>query len=418
MANFEITGKTSLCGEIRVSGAKNEALKLISLAVLVPDEFVLDNVPRLKDVMTQLEIFEALGGKYKFEDSKLTLNSNEINSAEIPDELSGKLRASIVYAGSLLSRFGRAKIPCPGGCVIGSRSVETHLDAFRQAGVLVKDRDGCFNLTSSDGTDDLDIKLCEKSVTATENIILYLSVGQRRARVSNIAIEPEIMHLIESINQSGGDIIFDGDNQVVIKGVPSLKSSSTIVIPDRIEAGTFAIAIAVTGGEGSVFPYPSKYLEALTDQLISCGINIRIENDRAIIGKSDKIKPFSIKTEPYPGFPTDLQSPMSLVASVANGESAINEAMFDNRLGYLNELKGMGLNVEILNKHEAKIFGPAKLAPGVIDSMDLRSGITLLIAAMMAEGKTILKDAEIIDRGYENIEKKLNNAGAKIVRVE
>lgn len=419
MAYFEISGKTSLNGALKVGGAKNEALKLISLAVLVDGELVIENVPKIKDVMTQLDIFQSLGGKYSFENSKLILDSSQINKTEIPPELSGKLRASLVYAGSLLARFGKVSISCPGGCVIGERPIDTHLDAFRQAGAEVDDKDSSFELRNvQDSNSSIEITMNKKSVTATENIILYLCTGKRKCVLHNMAIEPEIMHLIKCINELGGKIEYLGESSIEIDGVDHLSARPITVIPDRIEAGTFVIAMVATGGTGEVFPYPADDLSALSDILRSSGVNIKIEGDRAIIGKSDKITPFEIETAPHPGFPTDLQSPMSLIASVAQGESVIRENIFENRFGYIKELKSMGVNAEIVNEHEAKITGPTNFVPATIDSLDLRSGITLLIAAMMAEGKTILKNAEIIDRGYENIENRLNEAGAKILRKE
>lgn len=419
MAIFEIVGKTSLNGHVNISGAKNEALKLIPLAILLGGDFQMKNVPAISDVVTQSEIFKALGGRADFESGILSLNSSGISSFKIPDELSAKLRASIVYAGPLLAKFGRAEFSCPGGCVIGARSIETHLDVFAQAGVKIEQEDGYFSLDAREVKDkQLNIELSEKSVTATENIILFLCLGSNHAKIKNVAVEPEVMHLIKVINDAGGNISIENDNVLVVSGVQELSLDVAEVIPDRIEAGTFAIAIAATGGEGTVDPYPAEYLESFTQKLIESGVDITIDGSRAIIKKSSNLRPIQIETAPYPGFPTDLQSPMSLVAAVADGKSFIKESMFDNRLGYLKELESMGLRVSILNEHEAEIEGPTEFKPKVIDSLDLRSGITVLIAATMSQGKSILKKAEIVDRGYEKIETKLNSLGAKIKRSE
>lgn len=416
MANFEITGRTKLNGTLHVSGAKNEVLKLIPLSVLIEGDFEIKNAPNISDVASQIEIFKALGGKSEREGSILKLNSQYLENKALPINLSSKLRASIVFAGPLLSRFKTASIPCPGGCVIGDRSIETHLDAFRQAGVSVQKQEDAYILNTEKESGEFEITLREKSVTATENIILYLCKGILEAKISNYASEPEIIHLIETINSAGGKISVINENEIFIKGVQSLKLEEATAIPDRIEAGTFVIAFVATGGEGVVSPYPSRYLEAFTQKLTRCGVNIKIQNNDAIITRSDDIRPFNIITAPYPGFPTDLQSPMSLIACLADGVSHINESMFNNRLGYLRELEAMGAAISIINNNEADIKGPAYLRPGIIESLDLRSGITLLLAAMMCDGKSILKNAEIIDRGYENIEEKLNSAGANIIR--
>lgn len=418
MAKLIIDGKTPLDGELVVSGAKNEVLKLIPFSILLEKPLKINNAPHISDVLTQLEIFSLLGGRYDFDGSTIGLDASPISSFEVDKALSEKLRASIVFAGALLGRFGRAKISCPGGCVIGARSIDTHLDAFRQAGVNIRVEKGTYYLNTNDPrTERFDINLKEKSVTATENILLYLARGKKSASISNIAIEPEVMDLIEIINKSGGKIEVKGENHIEIIGAEELEIDKVCALPDRIEAGTFAIAIAATGGKGTVYPYPAKHLETFTSTLQKCGVNIAVNNDRAIISRSLDVSPFQIETAPYPGFPTDLQSPMSLIAAIADGKSIICENMFDNRLGYVKELKEMGLNAEIISNNRAEIIGPTNFIARNIESLDLRSGITVLIAAMMAEGKSVLDKAEIVDRGYENIENKLNAIGARIERV-
>jgi len=418
MAKLIIEGGTPLNGELVVGGAKNEVLKLIPLGIILDGSLRVNNAPRINDVFTQLEIFKSLGGRVSFEGQTIDLDASSINSFEVDKALLERLRASIVFAGALLARFGQTTISCPGGCVIGARSIDTHLDAFRQAGVNIKtENDTHILIASSPAQKRLEIHLKEKSVTATENLILYLAKGKLEATVSNIAIEPEVMDLIDVINRAGGKIEMSGENQIEIEGRENLSLDSVEALPDRIEAGSLAIAITATGGEGSVYPYPAKHLETFTKVLQDCNINISVQDDRATISKSSDIKPFQIETAPYPGFPTDLQSPMSLIAAIATGKSTIDEKMFDNRLGYINELKAMGLNAEIIGTNRVEIDGPTQFTARDIESLDLRSGITVLIAAMMADGESVLNKAEIVDRGYENIEVKLNKAGARIKRV-
>ncbi|OQA53190.1 MAG: UDP-N-acetylglucosamine 1-carboxyvinyltransferase 2 [candidate division WS2 bacterium ADurb.Bin280] len=419
MSSFVIKGKKSLNGNVEVSGAKNEVLKLIPLSLILSKPISIDNSPEIEDVKKQLELLRLLGGEYQFEGSQLRLNSQNITNFTLNRELSTKLRASIVYTGPLLSRFKRANIFCPGGCAIGLRSIDSHLDAFRQCGVEIShEANGSYFLEAKKNEGEVSIQMAEKSVTATENIILYLAKSSLVATISNFAREPEVMDLIRIINLAGGRINENSDGFLRIEGVEDLSVERVSALPDRIEAGTFALAIALTGGSGTVSPYIEKDLRSFTKVIRDCNVNISVKDDVAYIEKSDDIKPFVIETAPYPGFPTDLQSPMSLLAAKANGKSIIREKMFDNRLGYLKQLQKMGLKVEMVGPNEAQIFGPTDFVSCNVESPDLRSGITLLIAALMAQGESIIEKAQIIDRGYEKVEQKLNNLGAQIIRRE
>lgn len=416
MAKFKISGGTELKGEVFVSGAKNQALKLIPLAILLDGPVSYKNVPNILDVNRQLEIFSHIGGKYEFEDGVLTLNSDRITSSDISTSISRKLRASLVYLGPLLSRFKKATIPYPGGCKIGSRSIDTHTQAFIDLGAKVTKKKDTLEITLDRPVNKV-VKLKEQSVTATENIAMYAAGNDGILTIENCAIEPEITELLNIIERSGANVMGQGTRKVVIAGNKNLKLSCAKVMPDRIEAATFAIAFLATGGEGKISPFPKEHLGAFLDVLKECGALIRFENEDAYIKSVDRLKPFKIKTAPYPAFPTDLQSPMSLIAAKASGVSYINEAMYENRLLYLEELKKMGLKAKIINTHEAEITGPADLKPTTIRSLDLRSGITILIAGIMTRGETTIECAEVIDRGYENIEDKLASLGANIKRI-
>lgn len=416
MGSFYIKGAKKLCGEVNISGSKNEALKLIPLAICIKSEISIGNVPKILDINSQLDVFKFLGGKVEFNE-RLILDSRNINNSSIVCESAKSLRASIVYLGPLLARFKRAQIPFPGGCAIGLRPIDTHLNAFRALGANVTHENDTITLTIDDIKTEK-ITLDERSVSATENILLFLSAINCKVLVSNCAIEPEIMHLVGILNNAGARIRLVNDRMFKVEGCDNLTTNSIEVMPDRIEAGTFAIAFLATGGEGEIKPFESEFLKNIIDVLRECGANIEIDSERKIcrIKSSKYYKTFSIKTGPYPGFPTDLQSPMALIASRAQGVSEIHETMFENRLGYLESLGKMGMKYKIIDKSRVQIYGPCDLKSSNLESLDLRSGITMLLAGIMAEGESVIKNAEVIDRGYENIEEKLIKLGADIKR--
>jgi len=416
MGSFYIKGPRKLIGEVHISGSKNEALKLIPLSICLKSKIMIKNVPKILDIYSQLEVFKFLGGETEFNEN-LILDSKNIKKSNIVCESAKNLRASVVFLGPLLGRFKQAQIPFPGGCAIGLRPIDTHLNAFRALGVNVTQKDDIITLTLGDIKAEK-IKLDEKSVSATENILLFLSGIKRKVSVLNCAIEPEIMHLVKILNRAGAKIRLIKDRTFEIEGSDNLTISSIKVMPDRIEAGTFAIAFLATGGEGMIKPFESEYLNNLIDILKNCGADIEIDrkNKMCRIKSTDIYRGFNIKTGPYPDFPTDLQSPMALIASRARGKSQIHETMFENRLGYLNSLGKMGLKYKILNRHRAEIYGPCDLKSSNLESLDLRSGITMLLASIMSRGESEIKNAEVIDRGYEDIEEKLIKLGANIKR--
>ncbi len=416
MSIFKINGGVQLRGEVKISGAKNEALKLIAFAVLLKKPVCIRNIPQIVDIERQLEIFKCLGGKVKNIESGIELDARSIEKFDISKSTANKLRASLVYLGPLLSRFSQAVILQPGGCQIGERPIETHIDAFRQLGATITENKEKIILKLDEPKHNKVI-LCEQSVTATENIAMYAAAQEKEIIIENCATEPEISALLNEMVKSGACISGIGTRTLKILGSKDLNLDSADVIVDRIEAATFAIAFAATGGEGTVTPFPSENLQSFVDVLKKCNVKIEISGNSAKVLKSEDLKPFSISTLPYPGFPTDLQSPMSLLASRAKGVSHIEETMYENRLGYLKELQKMGLNVEFHGLHRADVAGPVHLRSTTIHSLDLRSGITLLIAGLMADGETTIEDAQIIDRGYENIEDKLARLGAKIKRI-
>jgi UDP-N-acetylglucosamine 1-carboxyvinyltransferase len=417
MTSFEIIGSKKLSGHVKISGAKNEALKLIPLSLILQEKVKISNVPRIADIFAQLSIIKDLGAKVKFVGNNLTIDTTYVSSSNIKSDAANKLRASIVYLGPLVARFGEVSCPLPGGCLIGARSIDTHKDAFSQLGAEIKETDCSIKIKLSKLKQN-HVRLKEQSVSATENMLLFAAAKTEKITIENCAIEPEIMHLIGLLNKAGAKIQKKDERVFEIIGSDKLKISAAEVIPDRIEAGSYTVAILATGGEGKISPFPASALGSFLEVLKDAGANFKIKGDQIQIFKTEVFKPFTIRTAPYPGFPTDLQSPISLIASRANGVSTIEETMFENRLVYLKELQKMGLKVNFLSSQKAEIYGPATLKSHNIHSLDLRSGMTLLIAALMAQGKTIIAQAENIDRGYEDVVGKLRSLGAQIKRIK
>jgi UDP-N-acetylglucosamine 1-carboxyvinyltransferase len=418
MARFKIVGATPLVGNVKISGAKNEALKAVALSLNIKNKLKITNAPQILDVVNQGKILKSTGSIINIcNNNEIIIDTTYANNFDLTDTIAGKLRASIVFAGPLLARFKSVKLPYPGGCLIGCRSIDTHLDAFRQIGAKISEHKRIFSI-NIDEFHDSNIILKEKSVTATENIVMFASAIAVKTKIDNCAIEPEIIHLLLNLQKAGAQIDGIGTRTLIIKGSQNLKLKTYEIITDRIEAGTFVCAMISSGGEGEVSPYPADQLESFTRLIKSTGANFDIIDNKAIIKQSRfPLKPFSLKTGPFPEFPTDLQSPMSLLALRAKGVSLFVETMFENRLSYLEILRKMGASIKIIDRQTAEINGPCKLRSANIESLDLRSGITLLLAATMSEGETFIEKAEIIDRGYEKIDEKLKLLGANIERI-
>ncbi len=415
MARFVIEGPAKLKGKIKVAGTKNEALKLIAYSILLRKPVTLENIPNIADVSKQLEIFDSMGGEHRLRYHKLYLDSSKVSKTRLASTSARKLRASIVFIGPLLARFGKVSFPLPGGCLIGARPIDTHTDAFRQLGAQIEEKNLLLTLKLDKPLSNK-VTLKEQSVTATENLVMYCAGVEQEITISNCAIEPEIVHLCEIIRKSGAKIEGIGTKKLKVFGSKNLKISRVKILSDRIEAATFVITFLATGSEGVVYPYPKENLENFNKLLKDIGANVVFRGQKAIIGKAAVLKPFKIKTAVHPGFPTDLQSPVSLLAAIANGTSEINETMYENRLSYLALLQKMGLKVKKIDNHNAQITGPTEFKATKINSLDLRSGITMIIAGLMAKGKTVVENGQIIDRGYESIEKKLSKIGADIRR--
>ncbi|MFA7254199.1 MAG: UDP-N-acetylglucosamine 1-carboxyvinyltransferase [Patescibacteria group bacterium] len=420
MAKFYIKGKNELKGEIMVSGAKNAALKIIPASVLCDSTSTITNVPDILDIRKLIEIIGSIGAEINFENNSVTIDPRKIHSHHPDEKLIKKLRGSIVLVGALLSKFGKAVFSEPGGCLIGARSIDDHLDLFRQLGVRTVFKDGRYYFSGKPKAGR--IILNKMSVTATENAILSTVLSSGTSQISVAAAEPEIADLANFLNKAGAKISGAGTHEITVEGVKSLHGIDYEVMPDRIEAGTYLIAGLALNSEITVGPVIPDHLEIVMKRLEDAGARFKIiEKDGKTFIKTQKhhgLSAVSLDTRPYPGFPTDLQSPYAVLMTQAKGESTIFETMFEGRFAYLEELKVLRAKVQILNPHEFTVKGPIKLIGETISSKDIRGGAALVIAALAAERHTVIEDIDFIDRGYEKIDEKLNKIGAQIERLD
>ncbi|PIP21748.1 MAG: UDP-N-acetylglucosamine 1-carboxyvinyltransferase [Candidatus Nealsonbacteria bacterium CG23_combo_of_CG06-09_8_20_14_all_40_13] len=416
MAKFIISGGNKLQGRIEVLGAKNAAMKIMAAALLTDEVSILENVPDILDIETMKGILESLNVKVTRFNHTLTIDPTKIASKMPNPDLVTKMRGSVVLIGPLLARFGQVKFAQPGGCVIGARPIDTHLDALAQIGVTIEEKVGFFNF-KADKLLAKKIVLKEKSVTTTENVMMAAVLNEGKTIIQNAAQEPEIEDLANFLHKMGAKISGAGTNTIEIVGVKKLKGAKHQVIADRIEAGTFALAAAVTNGELEILNFNPGHLQAFIQKMQQAGVKFQLKSSSIHILPSLAFEPVDIKTGPYPAFPTDLQAPFSVLLTQAVGKSTIYETMYEGRLRYLAELNMMGAKAKLINHHQAEIFGPTKLSGKKIKTLDLRAGATLILAALIAKGQTEISDINLIDRGYERIDERLQKLGAKISRV-
>lgn len=422
MSYFVIHGGTSLHGEVTISGAKNAALKLMAATLLTSEECRIHNVPDIADVRSVISILTALGARVAFSENTVTINAGGLTGAQPDYQLVKHLRASVMVIGPLLARFGTVTLPLPGGCLIGARPITTHINALRQLGVQMQHDGDIYTFTTS-GLTGARVVLDEMSVTATENALLAAVCAKGDTEIHLAASEPEISDLAGFLRAMGADVSGDGTSIIKVRGVKKLHGAEYTVIPDRIEAGTFAIAAAVSRGEVHIRHIIRDHLDALMNVLQRANVRFSFEQEDAVYSTLS-IHPTSIfeavyvSTQPHPGFPTDLQAPLSVLMTQANGTSRIFETMYEGRLAYIRELQKMGASAETIDIHTAVITGPSSLTGKHITSLDIRAGATLLIAAIIAHGESRLDRVELIDRGYEHVDDRFNALGAKISRHE
>ncbi len=418
MERFEITGGLKLSGEVKAAGNKNAALPILAATLLTEEECEIENLPRIKDVENLLNLLKELGKRVEFSGKNSVKISGKVEKSAI-GETAGKLRASILLVSPILSQFGEAEFPPPGGCVIGRRRIDNNLIAFSSLGAVAEFDGFNYKLKKKNKAEN-NVFLIEASVTATENILLGAALNEEELVIQNAASEPHIVDLAEALGKMGCEVQGAGTNLIKIKGAKKLSGFKHAIQPDFIEAGTFAIAAAATGGSLTIRGAERKYLNSTFFHLSKLGVNLSFSAPDILEVKTSRLKSNSHKARVglYPGFPTDLMSPYIVLATQAEGVTLCHDWMYESRMFFVDKLIIMGAEITQCDPHRVLVYGPTKLRAQHLVSPDIRAGIALVIAAMIAEGESAVDHVEIIDRGYENIEKRLNKAGAKIKRVK
>lgn len=419
MEKLIVKGGNRLVGAVKTSGAKNAVLPIIAASILGTTPSHLDEVPMLEDVHTISEVLKCLGLAVECSPEKnaLDIDSTEITSYEAPYELVRTMRASFLVMGPLLARIGKARISMPGGCAIGARPIDIHLKGFEALGVKIEQGHGYIEASAPEGLKGTSIYFDFPSVGATENIMMAASLAEGTTILENAAEEPEIVDLANYLNKMGAKIRGAGTDTIRIEGVEKLHGADYTIIPDRIEAGTYMIAAAMTGGDIVVENVLPEHQKPLIAKLREAGAVVEEDIDKVrVIGKNP-LKAVSIKTLPYPGFPTDMQAQMMAMMVIAEGRSKVTETVFENRFMHVVELNRMGAQISTEGR-SAVIDGPCKLTGCDVRATDLRAGAAMILAGLVAEGTTRIGDLHHIDRGYENIVAKLKNLGADIERVD
>ncbi len=417
MDKIAILGGKVLEGTIKISGSKNAALPLLTSCLLTKEICKISNVPDLVDVFTMKELLVSLGVNITQKNSSFILEPNNNISTHADYELVRKMRASVLVLGPLLARFGEAEVSLPGGCAIGSRPIDIHISALIKMGARIDIQDGYIQAKVTEGRlVGADITFPKVSVGATENIIMAASLAKGKTIIRNAALEPEIDDLICALVKMGANINRVNRNTIEILGVNYLKGFVHNVMPDRIEAGTYAMAAVITSGKIKLLNAEEKYLKNVLSYLKKAGALIRTYSDSIEIEGPNKIKNVNIKTEVYPGFPTDLQAQAMAVMSIANGKSIIEESIFENRFMHIAELVRFGADIRIKGV-KAYINGCDILNGAQVMATDLRASSSLILAGLKAEGETIISRVYHLDRGYENLEQKLSLCGARIKRI-
>lgn len=414
MKSYIIEGGKRLDGEVSVSGSKNASLPILAATILNGDETKLYNVPNIHDIKITLEILSILGCKVTKKSDKIIINSRNMKYTEIPSDLMRQMRSSVVLAGAILGRFKNTVLSYPGGCDIGARPIDLHLQGFKKLGINIVEEYG-FIRCSCDRIIGNKINLDFPSVGATENIMLAATLADGETVITNAAQEPEIIDLQNLLNKMGAKVIGAGTNIITIIGVKKLKPVSYNIIPDRIEAGTLLCATAITGGRVKLNNVISNHIEPIISKLEECGCNLEVVNKSIVLEAPKRLNPIDIKTTPYPGFPTDMQPIFGAMLTVCKGTSIIIENIFENRYKYITELMKMGANIKTEGKM-AIIKGTKRLHGANVEATDLRGGAALVLAGLQAKGKTTVSNIEYILRGYENLDKKLNILGANIIK--
>jgi len=417
MEKYLINGQKKLSGEIRIAGAKNSALKILPAAILSEKDCLISNVPEIEDITRLIEAMRDLGAEItQKQKGQYLVSTQNIKKTEIRPDIAKSLRASIMLAGPMLARFGEVSLVHPGGCIIGQRPIDLFLEGFQKLGAKMVENGEAYTLKAKKlkGTK---IILPKVSVTVTENLMMAATLAEGTTQIKNAAMEPEIPALAEYLNQQGAKINGAGTPEIIIEGVDKLSAGEFNIIPDRIETGTFTILGLITNSQITLKNCNPEHIENLLYSLDKAGAKLEIGPDY-ITTYPAKLKGVNIVTHEYPGFPTDLQAPFSVLMTQAQGLSLIHETIFEGRLFYTDILKQMGANIIMCDPHRVVILGPTQLYGKKVVSPDLRAGIALILAALVAKGTTTIENIYQINRGYENIVSRLQKLGADIQQIK
>jgi UDP-N-acetylglucosamine 1-carboxyvinyltransferase len=419
MERFLVEGGVRLRGEVETSGAKNAALKLVAASLLAPGKTILRDVPRIRDIDTMLAVLDGLGAETFFAGHTLEIDASEIDSYTAPYELVRQMRASIVVLGPLAARFGEAEVSAPGGCNLGLRKFNFHLDGLRSLGAEVALDHGFIKASAPSGLKGAEVNFEYPSVTATENVMMAAVLADGITVIENGAREPEVVDLAQFLNTMGASVHGAGTGRIVIEGVDELEPVEWSVMPDRIEAGTFIMATAATGGDVQIRKARPEHLKMELEKLREMGVEVtdlegplggvrvRVEDPADLMG-------VDVSTLPFPGFATDLQAQMMVALTQASGAGIITENVYENRLQVAEELNRMNAGIDLFGGHRALIKGPRNLSSTIVQAPDLRGGAALVLAGMVAEGTTVVDGARHVLRGYEDFEEKLSGLGATV----
>ena len=416
MKKLVIQGGKKLYGTINISGSKNASLPILAASLLIDEVVTLKNIPNVKDILTMIVLLENIGKKIEFRAAKneVKIYPQKIKKLEAPYNLVKTMRAGVLVLGPLISKYGYAKVSLPGGCAIGSRPVDLHIEALKKIGAKIKIDNGYILAQVQKKLKATNFKFPSVSVGATENLIMASVLCKGKTLIKNIAIEPEILDLIDFLNHSGAKILFNSKRSITIEGVDRLKGVSYSIIPDRIEAGTYAIASLITNGKITLNKINKEIMRNIFDVLKKAGAQLDFKKTNSVTVSRKKIKSLNVKTLPYPGFPTDMQAQLMSLLCLSKGKSVIREDIFENRFLHVPELQRLGANIKIKNQ-SAHIVGIEKLKGAEVMATDLRASVSLVLAGLVAQGTTTINRVYHLERGYENLVGKLKKCGAKIV---
>jgi UDP-N-acetylglucosamine 1-carboxyvinyltransferase len=422
MDKFRITGGRALAGRVTISGAKNSALPCMAAAILTGETVTLHNVPYVRDCLTQRRLLEDLGATVLVPDLRThKIAAANIELFEAPYDLVKTMRASVLALGPLVARFGKAKVSLPGGCAIGTRPIDMHLEALKLLGAEVRLESGYVVARAPKGgrLKGGDVHFPKVTVTGTENLLMAATLARGVTRLNNAACEPEIADLAELLNRMGARVRGAGTETITVEGVEQLGSAEHTIIPDRIETGTFLVAAAITGGELEVKDCEPQHLESVIAKLREAGVEIEEVNPTTLVARRSKkgLRASDVTTDPYPGFPTDMQAQYMALLTQAKGQTRVTETIFENRFMHASEMQRMGASIHVESHSAAIVAGPTKLMGARVQASDLRASASLVLAGLAARGETLIERVYHIDRGYEKIEAKLRAVGASIERV-